>query len=101
MKRIICVLKPFRLEAVLSALDGLELEHLEFGECRGYGRQKGQSETHAGREYAISFLPKVRVEILAEDEVVEPIVARISEAASTGRIGDGKIFIAPVDGVVD
>lgn len=99
MKRLICIIKPFRLEAVLAVLEGLEIEDVQVGECRGYGRQKGHAEVYAGEEYSIAFLPKVRLEILAEDEQVERVIDRISEAAATGRMGDGKIFVVPVDGV--
>lgn len=89
----IVIVKPFRVEPVLRALEPFGLRTLAISEVRGYGRQKGHLELYQGREYAISFIPKVKIEIVLPAEEVEPMIQAVSRAARTGRIGDGKVFL--------
>jgi len=96
--RVIAVVKPFKLDAVLTALKGLEVRDLEVTEVRGYGRQKGHLELYSGAEYTITFLPKLRLEMKCPAGHVEDAVEAIEEAARTGRIGDGKIFVLEGEG---
>jgi nitrogen regulatory protein PII len=91
--RLIVIIKPFKLDAVLEALKGLDVTDLEVAEVRGYGRQKGHLELYSGAEYTITFLPKVRLEMLCAPASLEPAIAAVREAACTGRIGDGKILV--------
>ncbi|MCG8356957.1 MAG: P-II family nitrogen regulator [Kiloniellales bacterium] len=93
MKMISAVVKPFKIDDVREALNGLGVEGLTVTEVRGYGRQKGQTEIYRGAEYAVHFLPKVKIEVAVEDTMVEPVVETIQKSAATGRIGDGKIFV--------
>ena len=93
MKMVMAVVKPFKIDDVREALSGLGVEGLTVSEVRGYGRQKGQTEIYRGAEYSLSFLPKVKLEIAVDDEMVDPVVDTIRESAGTGRIGDGKIFV--------
>jgi nitrogen regulatory protein P-II 2 len=93
MKFITAIIKPFKLDDVREALTGLGVQGLTVGEVRGFGRQKGQTEIYRGAEYAVNFLPKVKVEVAVTDETVEQVIEAIQKAASTGRIGDGKIFV--------
>lgn len=96
-RKLICaVVKPFRLDAVLEALRGLPVTDLTVGECRGYGRQKGHLELYEGSEYEITFLPKVRLEMVVSDFDRERVIDAICRAARTGRIGDGKVFVLPL-----
>jgi nitrogen regulatory protein P-II 1 len=97
MKVIIAVIKPFKIEEVTGALNALNISGITITEVRGHGRQKGHTEVYRGAEYRVEYLPKVRIEIVAEDDDVEPIVAAISENARTGKIGDGKFWVLPVD----
>jgi nitrogen regulatory protein PII len=93
MKRMIAVIKPFRLDAVIEALRGLAACEILVEEVRGFGRQKGHLELYSGREYEIAFLPKVRVELHVEDARLEDAIRAVVAEARTGRIGDGKIFV--------
>jgi len=93
MKMIMAVIKPFKLDDVREALTGLGIEGLTVTEVKGFGRQKGQTEIYRGAEYNVSFLPKVRIEVAVPDNLEEQVVEAIQNAASTGRIGDGKIFV--------
>ena len=93
--RIIAILKPFVLDAVIEALGPFLASEIEVVECRGYGRQKGHLELYAGTEYELSFLPKVRLEFSVDAERLDQALIQLSEAARTGRIGDGKIFVLP------
>lgn len=93
MKMVMAVVKPFKIDDVREALSALGVEGLTVSEVRGYGRQKGQTEIYRGAEYSVSFLPKVKVEVAVDDEMVEQVVETIQKAANTGRIGDGKIFV--------
>ncbi|MFH0937819.1 MAG: P-II family nitrogen regulator [Planctomycetota bacterium] len=97
MKKITAYIKPFKLEAMLERLPETGVSAVVVSECRGYGRQKGQLERYKGDEYELTFLPKARVEIYCEDEIVATVEKAIIEGARTGRIGDGKIIIAQVE----
>jgi nitrogen regulatory protein P-II 1 len=100
MKKIEAILKPFKLDEVKEALQEVGLQGLTVTEVRGFGRQKGHTELYRGAEYVVDFLPKMKLELFVEDEQVERIVQTIIDAAQTGRIGDGKIFVLPVDEVI-
>lgn len=93
MKLIMAVIKPFKLDEVREALTGLGVEGMTVSEVKGFGRQKGQAEIYRGAEYTVNFLPKVKLEIAANDDRVEAIVEAIQKSAQTGKIGDGKIFV--------
>jgi nitrogen regulatory protein P-II 1 len=101
MKKITAYFKPFKLEAILSRLPQEGIIDVLIAEVRGYGRQKGQLELYKGAEYGLMFLPKARVEIYCEDEAATAIEQAIMEGARTGRIGDGKITIVPLEQAVD
>jgi len=100
MKLIIAIVKPFKLDEVRDALTGLGIQGLTVSEVKGFGRQKGQTEIYRGAEYAVSFLPKVKIEVVIEDGLVERTVDAIRKAAGTGKIGDGKIFVTSVEQAV-
>jgi nitrogen regulatory protein P-II 2 len=97
MRLITAVIKPFKLEEVRSALTDLGLEGMTVTEVKGYGRQKGHTEIYRGAEYAVSFLPKIKIEVVVPDEQAEKALLAIQRAAKTGQIGDGKIFVSPVE----
>ncbi len=96
MKLVMAVIKPFKLDEVREALTELGVQGLTVTEVKGYGRQKGQTEIYRGAEYAVSFLPKVKIEVVVEDDQTDSVVEMIAKAANTGRIGDGKIFVVEV-----
>jgi nitrogen regulatory protein P-II 2 len=96
MKLVMAVIKPFKLDEVREALTELGVQGLTATEVKGYGRQKGQTEIYRGAEYAVSFLPKVKVEVVVDDAQTDSVVEVIAKAANTGRIGDGKIFVVDV-----
>ena len=96
MKLVMAVFKPFKLDEVREALTEFGVQGLTVTEVKGYGRQKGQTEIYRGAEYAVSFLPKVKIEVVVEDNQTNPVVEMIAKAANTGRIGDGKIFVMEV-----
>jgi len=96
MKLVMAVIKPFKLDEVREALTELGVQGLTATEVKGYGRQKGQTEIYRGAEYAVSFLPKVKVEVVVEDDQADSVVEAVAKAANTGRIGDGKIFVVDV-----
>jgi len=96
MKMLVAIIKPFKLDDVREALTGLGIEGLTVSEVKGYGRQKGQTEIYRGAEYAVNFLPKVKIETVLDDDQVESAVEAITKAANTGRIGDGKVFVLDV-----
>ncbi len=100
MKKIEAIIKPFKLDEVKDALGEVGLQGITVTEAKGFGRQKGHSETYRGAEYVVDFLPKVKLEIVCDDELVERAVEAIMNAARTGRIGDGKIFVSSVDEVI-
>ena len=97
MQMITAVIKPFKLDEVREALTAIGLEGLTVTEVKGYGRQKGHTETYRGAEYAVSFLPKVKVELAVVDAFADSAVEAIATAARTGQIGDGKIFVSPIE----
>jgi nitrogen regulatory protein P-II 1 len=97
MKKIEAVIKPFKLEDVKTALAGLGVQGLTVSEVKGFGRQKGHTEIYRGSEYAVDFLPKIKIELVLADAQVVPAVEAIVQAAKTGKIGDGKIFVSPVE----
>jgi len=100
MKLITAIIKPFKLEEVREALSALGVQGMTVTEVKGYGRQKGHTEIYRGAEYAVSFLPKLKIEVAVRGEVVEAAVDAINSRAKTGQIGDGKIFVTPLDQVV-
>src|SRR5512147_378423 len=100
MKLIIAIIKPFKLDAVRDALTSLGVQGLTVTEVKGYGRQKGHTEIYRGAEYAVSFLPKIKIEVAVPSEQVDKVVAAIAVAAKTGQIGDGKIFVFDLDHAV-
>ena len=100
MKKIECIIKPFKLDDVKSALTELGIVGMTVCEVRGFGRQKGQSETYRGAEYQVEFLPKIMVTLVIADDQTAPAIEAIQEAARTGRIGDGKIFVTEVEQAV-
>lgn len=97
MKKIEAVIKPFKLDDVKDALSEAGIKGLTVVEAKGFGRQKGHTELYRGAEYVVDFLPKVKVEVVVDDDQVERVVEAIQKAAHTGRIGDGKIFISPIE----
>ena len=96
MKMVMAVIKPFKLDDVREALTALGVEGLTVTEVKGFGRQKGQTEIYRGAEYSVSFLPKVKIEVVVPDSLEEQVVETLQDAANTGRIGDGKIFVYDV-----
>ena len=100
MKLIIAIIKPFKLEEVKDALSQLGVEGMTVTEVKGFGRQKGHTEIYRGSEYAVDFLPKVKIEVALSDDVVAKAVEAIVNAARTGKIGDGKIFVVPIESVI-
>jgi nitrogen regulatory protein P-II 1 len=100
MKKIEAIIKPFKLDEVKEALHEIGLQGITVTEAKGFGRQKGHTELYRGAEYVVDFLPKVKIEIVLEDNLVERAVEAIQQAAQTGRIGDGKIFITSVEDAI-
>ncbi|HTZ03303.1 MAG TPA: P-II family nitrogen regulator [Xanthobacteraceae bacterium] len=97
MKLVIAIVKPFKLEEVRDALLAIGIHGMTVSEVKGYGRQKGHTEIYRGAEYAVNFLPKVRIEVAVPTDQADRVVEAITAAAKTGQIGDGKIFVAPID----
>jgi nitrogen regulatory protein P-II 1 len=100
MRKIEAIIKPFKLDEVKEALHGIGIQGMTVTEVKGFGRQKGHTELYRGAEYVVDFLPKVKIEIAVSDELADKAVQAIVEAANTGRIGDGKIFVLPVEEVI-
>ncbi|WP_434777769.1 P-II family nitrogen regulator [Neisseria sp. Ec49-e6-T10] len=100
MKKIEAIIKPFKLDDVREALTELNIAGLTVTEVKGFGRQKGHTEIYRGAEYAVDFLPKVKIELVVADDLVERAIEKIVEVAKTGKIGDGKIFVLPVENVI-
>jgi nitrogen regulatory protein P-II 1 len=100
MKKVEAIIKPFKLDEVKEGLSAIGVQGLTVSEIKGFGRQKGHTELYRGAEYVVDFLPKVKLEIIAADEKVSDIIAAIEKAAKTGRIGDGKIFVLPIEEVI-
>jgi nitrogen regulatory protein P-II 1 len=100
MKKIEAIIKPFKLENVKDALAELSIDGMTVSEVKGFGRQKGHTEIYRGSEYTVDFLPKIKIEIVLADAMVAPVSTAIVKAARTGKIGDGKVFVSPVDEAV-
>ncbi len=100
MKKVEAIIKPFKLDEVKEALHEVGIQGITVTEAKGFGRQKGHTELYRGAEYVVDFLPKVKIEIVMEDAMVERAVEAIQQAAHTGRIGDGKIFVTPIEEAV-
>ncbi len=100
MKKVIAIIKPFKLDDVKEALGSVGVQGMTVTEVKGFGRQKGHKEIYRGAEYLVDFLPKVKLEMVVPTELVEPAIEKIVSAARTGSIGDGKIFVLPVETVV-
>jgi nitrogen regulatory protein PII len=100
MKLITAIIKPFKLDAVKEALAAAGVEGMTVTEVKGFGRQKGHTEIYRGSEYTVDFLPKAKIEIAVADEMKEKVIVAIANAAKTGKIGDGKIFVTPLDEVI-
>jgi nitrogen regulatory protein P-II 1 len=100
MKRVEAIIKPFKLEDVKDALAEIGIEGMTVSEVKGYGRQKGHSELYRGAEYVVDFLPKIKMEMIVNGEDVEKVTTAIVEAARTGKIGDGKIFVSDIEQII-
>ena len=100
MKQITAVIKPFKLDEVREALAEVGVSGLTVTEVKGFGRQKGHTELYRGAEYVVDFLPKVKIEVVVPDGIVEQVIEAVTKAARTGKIGDGKIFVTPIDQAV-
>ena len=100
MKYIIAVIQPHRLDAVREALGSIGVQGLTVSEVRGFGRQKGQTEIYRGAEYTMQYVPKVKLEIAVDDDIADRVVEAVGNAARTGRIGDGKVFVLPLEGAM-
>lgn len=100
MKLVTAVVKPFKLEDVREALSNIGVHGMTVTEVKGFGRQKGHTELYRGAEYVVDFLPKVKLEVAVNDDVVDSVIEAVTNAANTGKIGDGKIFVAPLEQIV-
>jgi nitrogen regulatory protein P-II 1 len=97
MKKIEAIVKPFKLEEIKNALTQIGVQGMTITEVKGFGRQKGHTEVYRGAEYKIDFIPKVKIELIISDELVTQVIETIERAAKTGKIGDGKIFLSPIE----
>ncbi|HLO26254.1 MAG TPA: P-II family nitrogen regulator [Geobacteraceae bacterium] len=100
MKKVEAIIKPFKLDEVKEALNEIGIQGITVSEVKGFGRQKGHTELYRGAEYVVDFIPKIKMEIITSDDIVSKVVETIEQAAKTGRIGDGKIFVTSVEEVV-
>ncbi|MCC6901362.1 MAG: P-II family nitrogen regulator [Polyangiaceae bacterium] len=100
MKKVEAIIKPFKLDEVKEALNEIGVQGLTVSEVKGFGRQKGHTELYRGAEYVVDFLPKVKLEVIVRDDMAKQVVDTILQAAKTGKIGDGKIFVLPVEEVI-
>lgn len=100
MKLVTAIIKPLTLDGVRAALEQAGIHGLTISEVQGYGRQKGHTEVYRGVEYAVEFVPKIRVEVVVDDDAVDTVVTSIVDAARTGKIGDGKVWVTPVESIV-
>ncbi len=100
LKKIEAIIKPFKLDDVKEALNEIGIQGMTISEVKGYGRQKGHKEIYRGAEYVVDFIPKIRIEIVVDSELADQVVERIVQASNTGKIGDGKIFVLPVEEAV-
>ena len=100
MKKIEVIIKPFKLDDVKEALNGIGIKGMTISEVKGYGRQKGHTEIYRGAEYVVDFLPKIKIEIIIDTDMVDQVIETVVSAARTGKIGDGKIFVLPIEKIV-
>lgn len=100
LKKVEAIIKPFKLDEVKETLNEIGIQGITIAEVKGFGRQKGHTELYRGAEYVVDFIPKIKIEIIVSDDVVTKVIDTIEQAAKTGRIGDGKIFVTPVEEVV-
>jgi nitrogen regulatory protein PII len=100
MKKIEAIIKPFKLDDVKEALNEIGIQGMTISEVKGYGRQKGHKEIYRGAEYVVDFIPKIKIEIVVDSDQADPVVEKIREAANTGKIGDGKIFVFTIEQAV-
>lgn len=97
MKKVEAIIKPFKLDDVKEALNEIGIQGMTITEVKGYGRQKGHKEIYRGAEYVVDFIPKIKIEIIVESDILEKVIDTIRKAANTGKLGDGKIFVFPVE----
>ncbi|GFE61123.1 P-II family nitrogen regulator [Geobacter sp. AOG2] len=100
MKKVEAIIKPFKLDEVKEALNEIGVQGITVSEVKGFGRQKGHTELYRGAEYVVDFIPKIKLEIIVSDAILSRVVEAIEQSAKTGRIGDGKIFVTPVEAVI-
>jgi nitrogen regulatory protein P-II 1 len=100
VKKVEAIIKPFKLDEVKEALNEIGIQGITISEVKGFGRQKGHTELYRGAEYVVDFIPKIKLEIIVADSILPKVVEAIEKAAKTGRIGDGKIFVTPVEAVI-
>ena len=100
MKKVEAIIKPFKLDEVKEALNEIGIQGITVSEVKGFGRQKGHTELYRGAEYVVDFIPKIKLEIIVSDAILPQVVEAIEKSAKTGRIGDGKIFVTPVEAVI-
>ena len=100
MKKVEAIIKPFKLDEVKEALNEIGVQGITVSEVKGFGRQKGHTELYRGAEYVVDFIPKIKLEIIVSDMILARVIEAIEQSAKTGRIGDGKIFVTPVEAVV-
>jgi nitrogen regulatory protein P-II 1 len=100
LKKVEAIIKPFKLDEVKEALHEIGIQGITISEVKGFGRQKGHTELYRGAEYVVDFIPKIKIEIIVSDDILPKVVEVIEKSAKTGRIGDGKIFVTPVEAVV-
>lgn len=100
MKKVEAIIKPFKLDEVKESLNEIGIQGITISEVKGFGRQKGHTELYRGAEYVVDFIPKIKIEIIVSDDILAKVVEAIEKSAKTGRIGDGKIFVTPVEAVV-
>jgi len=100
MKLVSAIIKPFKLDDVREALSDINIQGITVTEVKGFGRQKGHTELYRGAEYVVDFLPKVKIDVAVDDDVVDAVIDAITKAAQTGKIGDGKLFVVPLEQVI-
>jgi len=100
MRKIEAIIKPFKLDEIKEALNAIGIQGITVSEVKGFGRQKGHTELYRGAEYVVDFLPKIKIEVVVPDKLTENVTQAIQEAANTGRIGDGKIFVLPIEDAI-
>ncbi|MCJ8499710.1 P-II family nitrogen regulator [Desulfatitalea alkaliphila] len=100
MKKIEAIIKPFKIEEIKNALDAIGVKGMTINEVRGYGRQRGHKEIYRGTEYNVEFIPKVKIDLVVEDAMLERTLETITEVARTGKVGDGKLFVLPIENAV-